>query len=269
MITKALWFFMYQSPIEHLMFMYFLSLLIYMFIVFVIKRKHKKSIGFFMFKYKDILCSITYLILGVFIVISCLTKKVIDNIFVYLGCMLAAAVVVNYLFILSYGIKKIKDIEFSEVADAYDDIIKYSDVNDKINEYISTFICYIKCVDEDKISDLNFRKFTCKWISFISDYLEKRIKQIDYIELNTDKSILKNYVRNIVSTEKLWYSERNINDFAEKLLNGKEVILTENSRIIPIEAKRFKCLVYVIGNDTIEDVDRNFIVNTYCIMCLL
>jgi hypothetical protein len=222
-----------------------------------------------MLKHRDTFCGITYIILGIYLVAGCMVMTVIQNILIYLGCMFATAIAVNYLFILNYGLKKFKDFEFSDVSDAYEEIVEYCSANDSITEYLTSYISYLSCIDEDEINSKNFRVFTTNWLSCIKDYLDDRIKTIDYIEMVENKKILFNYVKDKVSKESLWYINDNINDFVEKLLNKEEVVLTKCSRIIPISSKRFTCLIYVEGNASIEDFDRNFMVNTYCIMSLL
>lgn len=269
MIKALVNFFMYQTKVELLMCSFFLTLLVYMVIVFVLKQKNKKVLGIYMLKRKTLFCGITYLILITYLVIGCLVLKIVENIVVYLGCMLVAAIAVNLLFILGYGVKKVKDIEFADAVDVYDEIIEYTAINDLITDEMSSYVTYLGCVDEDEINNMDFKAFTSHWLACITEYLDQRIKEIDYIELNKNRIVLFNYVSNIVSRYKLWYDKTNVDAFVTQLLKNEEVILTDSSRIIPIASKRFNCLVYVVGNKRIEDCDRSFIVNTYCTMALL
>lgn len=269
MIRAVINFLLYQTKVELVITSYLLTLLIYMLVVFILKRRHHKSLGIYMLKRRDMFSAITYIILGTYLVAACLVKAVIENIHIYLGIMFLAALAVNYLYVMGYSFKKFKDFEFSDVSDAYDEIVDYCSANDSITDYMTSYVKYLGCVDEDEVNGMKFRDFTKNWLSCIKDYLDERIKTIDYIEMVKDKKILYQYIKDKVSKESLWYINDNIDDFVEKLLYNEEVVLTNGSRIIPIASKRFTCLVYVVGNGSIEDIDRNFMVNTYCIMSLL
>lgn len=266
-------FFQSQTKLELLFMTYFLTLLVYMAVVFFIKHRHRRNLLKFLLKYKDALCGITYLILAAYMVVGCLVIKVVENLIVYLGCMLMAAIVVNFLYILGYGIKKYKDIEFDSVniTEAYSETVKTIEMNDLISEWMSEFVSYMSVVDDDEneenISSLSFRDFTCTWLSYIHKYLDTRMKMIDYLELIQDKEILFNYVKQAAT--KLWYKDEDFTEFVEMLVRGQEVVLTDNSRLIPIISKRYACLLHVVGNEVVTDTDRAFLINTYSIMSLL
>lgn len=269
-MNETIKFFTVQTKLELFMAAYFLTLLAYMILVFMLKQKNKKSLSIFMLKRKNLLCGITYLILVFYLAAGCLVLKIINNILVYSGIMALAALAVNYLYVLGYGVKKIKDLEFSDIYDTYDEIVDYCSLADNITCHLTNFVSYLSCVEEDEINEYSFEQFNETWESLIQDYLKERIEKLDYLLLNKDKKVLFNYVKNLCVD--LWYEDEQINRFVESLMNGEEVILDAGKRLIPISSKRFSCLVFVQAKENskrVEDIDRNFIVNTYCIMSLL
>lgn len=262
-------FFSTQSQVEKVLVFYFLTLLVYMVVVFVLKILHKKTLGVFMLKYKDIFSSITYGILCVYLIMGCMVWQVVNNLLIYLGGMLAAAIIVNYLFILGYNLKKFKDFEFSAVTDTYAEITEYCETSDRIMKNMADFVSYIHCLDEDDISDMNFEAFCSNWVSCIQDYLNDRISSIEYDLLVKNKAKILNYIKDKNEKECLWHSDTILDRFADKLLEGEEVVLTNNIRIIPILSKRYTCYIYVKGNSDIKDFDKYFLVNTFSILSLL
>lgn len=268
---KELCLFMsYQTKAEVFLSAFFLTLLVYMIIVFWIKQKHKKTISIFMLKRKNLLCGITYLVTVGYMAAGCLVLKILDNVLVYLGVMILAALAVNYLFILGYGVKKLKDLEFSDVTDTYSEITDYCELADRITGYISDFVSFLSCIDEDEIGGYSFELFNNTWSDMIQDYLKERINKLEYIRQNKDKKVLFNYIRNLCID--MWYEDEQIKAFVEELCLGNEVILDASKRLIPITSKRFSCIIYIEANETtkqILDIDRNFIVNTYNIFSLL
>lgn len=258
-----------QAQVELVLMSYFVTLLIYMLIVFVLKKKNKKSLSIYLLKHKDTFYTITYAIFLIYVVAGCTVYHMVDNIVVYFGTMLVAAVLLNYLFILGYGLKKIKDVEFSEVTDTYNTLIEYTEISDELIVYMTDFINYIGCLDEDEISDLDFYSFCVKWIEFIQDYIKKRIKSYEYDSSRLDIESLANYIREKNSVHKLWYTDKAIKKFAEQLHNGEEVVLASNIRIIPLASKRFRGFVFVEGKKDLLDCDKFFLLNTFNILSLL
>lgn len=258
-----------QAQVELVLMSYFITLLIYMLIVFVLKKKNKKSLSIYLLKHKDTFCTITYVVFLFYVVAGCTVRYIVDNIVVYFGTMLVAAVLLNYLFILGYGLKRFKDIEFSAVTDIYDTLIEYTENSDKLVAYMTEFVNYIGCLDEDQISDLDFNSFCLRWIEFIQDYIRARIKSYEYDSSRLDVESLTNYIREKNSVHKLWYTEKAIKKFGENIYNGEEVVLASNIRIIPLSSKRFRGFVFVEGEKDLLDYDKFFLLNTFNILSLL
>lgn len=262
-------FFKTQTNVEIVMMFYFFTLLVYVVSVFIIKYKHRNSIGIFMLKNKGLLCKITYVILCAYMVAGCTVYKIVDNILVYFGVMSAAVIVVNYLCILNYNISKYKGIEFTTVEQDILEIASYCKINDNILAFMNDFISYIGCQEEDEINDLDFAAFGKHWLSILQEYIKDRIQDIDYNILPDDKKSLYSFVKNKCVLEGLWYNDSSIYRFVDLILNGEEAILTHNIRIVPIYSKRFECYIYVKGKKELKDIDISFLIDTFKIMSLL
>lgn len=250
-------FFSKQNNEELLLSGYFFALLLYVVIIFFLKRKNKKKIAMYMLKYRDIFLSITYIILGIFLVIGCLIYNIHQSLATYFGVMLAGAAAINYTYII--GVKKYKDVEF-DIERTYENIIRNSEYKDYIMEVMSDCIDSMQCLS-DYIQVTSIYSFIQEWLNIIDEYVINTIKSIDYA-LISDKKIIINFIKNKVESEDLWYTSKEIEVFADNLLNYKEVILSESSRIIPICTKQYNFVLYIEGKDKIIDWDRIFLINT-------
>lgn len=263
-IQKVVKFLLYQKPIELFLALFYLTLLVHMVIITVVKFFNRV----FMLKHKNMFCKITYVILILYLITGSMVLRIVTNPVTYMGCMFMSVMIVNYLFILGFGIKKFKDIEFTETMDSLQEVVDDGIVHDKITGYLNEFVHCVNVLDEDEL-DLSFEGFTKFWIACISDYLDDRIKYFDYIEIGTDEEIIKRYIKNLVKKDNLWYKETDITKFVKDIMNNEQIILAEDCRIIPITTKRYRCLVYIVGHETLSDYDFSFITESYTILSLL
>jgi len=254
-------FILKQDRAELVLMTFFTSLLLYMLVVFFLKNKNKRTMRIYLLKNKDVFCTITYAIFLIHAAVGCLVSRIVDNIVVYFGTMLAATVIVNNLFILGYGLKRIKDIEFQEVSDTYRTLIDYTEACDMIASVMAKFIEEIKNEEEFIFND--FYEF---WIYKIEKYLDMRIRFFEYFEVNHELNhidLISCYVKEKVKNYNLWHDNKAIKKMAEDLFLQKGVTLASNVRIIPLKSDAY---IFIEGKGNLTDHDYLFLRNTFSVL---
>lgn len=260
----------YQSKIELYMASFFLVIFIYLCIVFLLKSAYKGLPGTFLLKYRSLLCNITYLIVILYLMIGCFIRDFIDRMSVYIIILSITSVVVNYLCIQERGIKKFKDVEF-ESLDNYYEVLNYLELNDMITEGLTDYCSYVTTLDDEDLP-ASYSEFTYFWLETIADYLNMRIKKIDFQQYKPDDNFLLEYFNNILRAENTWFSKKfSLNEYVKKIKSCESIQPTKNSIILRVDTKKFSTLLYIEAMNDLELCynDICYIVNTYKILSLV
>ncbi|MGB8456045.1 MAG: hypothetical protein WCD89_27495 [Anaerocolumna sp.] len=254
-------FFCSQTHSELVMFFYFLSMLIFMIILFALKGRDKNIIN----KKKFLFQAITFIITMAFIIISSLVSDMMQPVFWYQIAIGITSLIIYTLCINNLNISKVAGIEFGESSETYKQLITYSELADKVSACMTDFTSIITSDIINQLKYCNNEDLTKIWAYAINSYIKTgKLLEINfYFELSPD--ILKNYITNIVSEKKLWYNKSEINEFVNDIQNNKVVKLQTTLYLIPVD----DVLIYIKSKRSFEKVDVEFIINTFRTINLL